>query len=1234
MWDFIKRWHPVILLLLGIYLAVPKPAPNPAEIDDEFLKEYDKNGDGSVDKTEFTGLDFAGRDKNNDDVLTVGSMFRWPLHDFRWNLGQDLKGGSSLRYELIQQDMADSEKALRDLFAPLADNADKLSPEARDKFETVVRGGELKVGAWSLRELTDEKDDFDLLITTNVFDEGRADAARTYYRNWQEARVRKDDKNLVGPTIETLNRRLNATGITELNISPLGENRVEVKLPKFSSVAETQRFKDLLTSTGKLEMRVLAAEDGAFKDLQVNDLPRDEGYKYRWLELTSEKATGSRLAKDLGGKKYVPVMVLDEYNITGKDLSDIQPSMDNQGQMAVSFSLKGQAVARFENLTGTHREGGEDPRLLAVIIDDKVYSAYTIKDKISGNVQLSGRFTAKERDDIINVLKSGSLNVKLKLEGEESVGPSEGAEAVSQGRLSLIVGAVLVFLIALFMYRGLGVLTVFNLVMVVVLVMGALSAGLGTLTMPGIAGIVLTIGMAIDSNILINERIREEYMRGIGTKGAVEEGFANALSAIVDSNITTLLTALILFKLGSGPIQGFALTLAIGIVATLYTALAAYRTMINGVLKYKPGVVFKMTYLKFAEKTNFNFTGYLVHGVIVSSILVIIGISVLFVRGSSVLGMEFRGGHTFRIQMKEALDREAVEAHFVDASGKLKFEELDKADVQPVYGLSGASDDGKAMRYDFRFPMRTEWEGRDQNDVNQELRKLLEQAFADTIATQGWNARTVDVREATLQARLRLKLKDPAKFREAHAEDFEKLWLMHERSWRGDPNAPATNKDRWFGDVVRGSPAAKVSGLFEGLSAGKDVQTYVLRVEGVTATDAAQLAGLATALEGAIKKYFWEASENVVQEGATVVETLPTKARLSVDLSFVEPVKVEDFKALAKDLPSASPVLGAITFTLDSQTRTTDKAAVSTAFTLSTSEITFSADPTNAASYDNVSGAISTAVTDWLKNAEPKGNELSNPFLLASAIGATVAGEMQWKAMLAILAALIVTVVYIRLRFAAVSWGIAAVIGLIHDCFLTVAAIGIADALGMDIKIDMTVVAALLTVIGYSLNNTIVEFDRTRENLKKDRLLTGGKTPLRQVINDAVNQMLSRTILTSGTTLVTTLSMLFLGGPLLKGFAFAMTMGVFLGTFSSVYIAGPIRILLARGETDLLDMTEEEMEREGLKDTPAETEASDEEPDFSDDAEDKADKPQEDKKPEATGDKPAEGTPGSEGDKK
>ena len=1211
MWDFIRRWHPLIILVIGIYLAVPKPAPNPAEIDDEFLAENDANDDGVIDKEEFDGsdIDFELRDRNQDGVLTVGSRFRFPLHDYKMNLGQDLKGGSSLRYVLVQQDLVEAENKIRELLVPLAENMDRLTPEAREKFGPAVDGEALQVDMWV-------EEDFTLISDVpGVYDEGRAEALWKYFQTWNTAKQRKDDANLVGPTIETLNRRLGATGITELNIAPLGENRLEVKLPEFSTLSETDRYKQLLETTGKLEMRVLASEDGDFQNLNVNEYPKDEGYKYKWLELDSEDSTGSRLVKELNGKKYVPVQVVDEYEITGKSLNNIQPSNDQQGRMAVSFDLKGLAVARFENLTRTHKKaaaGGEDPRLLAIVIDDKVFSAYSIEDTISGSVQLSGNFSTQERDDIINVLKSGSLNVKLQLEGEESVGPSEGAEAVQRGLWSLAIGAFAVFLIAIFVYRGLGFLTIFNLVMVVTLVMGAMAAGLGTLTMPGIAGLVLTLGMAIDANILINERIREERERNKNTRGAVEEGFKNALSAIVDGNVTTLLTALILFKVGSGPIQGFALTLAIGIVATLYTSLAAYRAMVFGILDVKRDAQFKMAGLSFARNRNINWLRWMAPGAIAAVILIATGGSFMVTHGSEILGIEFRGGHTFRIQMKEGYERETIASILVDEStGEAKAEWATDVEIQPVFRLGSDLEAGLADRFDFRFPMRPEWENEDPEVVTNRLLGQLEEAYADYMVEEGWRSQPTGVKETTLQATMVLRLKDPAKFREDNPDDYDQLWLAKDRAWRGDVNAPSANKDTWFGGI-----GAQAVVWDMDASASGDLQTYELRLIGVPITDDNDLANKRKQFREAIQRNIIGDSQNVDVEEPDYAY-FPTSARMKVEVVFLSPIAIEDFTAstimadINEEERATLRSAGLAITALEPDGGSASKFEITT-----DNDITFSPDPEDSTHFSRIDGALQEAVAKWIKDAEPEGNEISTRFLLSSAIGATVAAESQWRALFAIIAALIVVVIYIRIRFASVAWGLAAVVALLHDSFVVVGLIGLVDYFGADIKIDLTVVAAILTVIGYSLNDTIINFDRIRENLKKDRLATGGKTPLKEVINASINQMLPRTFMTSGTTLVTTVAMLIIGGPLLKGFAFAMTMGIIVGTFSSIYIAGPILLLFDRGRSGgLLDLTEEEKEEEdralakAAKEKDGSSESDDEE--SKDDEEEKSDEPDE-----------------------
>ncbi|MDC1141640.1 protein translocase subunit SecD [Planctomycetota bacterium] len=1177
MWTWIKRWHPLIVVLFALYLAIPKPAPNPAEVPEDYLEKNDENADGFIDREEYTGTDFDLRDINKDGKLGVpfklfGMALKWPLYAYHWNLGQDLQGGSSLRYRLEQQDLIEAEEEIKKLVKPLQENPNLIKGDGLEKFSALINDGELLVNEYDIRETAEDKDDFDLLQSA-TFDEGRVDALRRYYKVWNEGKQRKGD-DLAGATIATLNSRLNSSGITELNIAALGENQLEIKLPKFSTTAETQRFKELLETTGKLEFRVLASVDGEYPNLEFGQEARDEGYKYKWMPLAKDDSVSqSSLVKEHEGQKYVPVQIIDDYGVTGKSLSEISAGTTQEGGMAVNFKFKGLAVAAFERLSDLHREDGDDPRLLAVVIDNKVYSAYNVKSKISGSVQLSGNFTTKERDDIINVLKSGSLNVALVLEGEESVGPSEGAESVSRGIWSLIIGAILVFILALILYSfGLGGLTILNLVTVGLLVMGALAAGLGTLTMPGIAGIVLTLGMAIDANILINERIREEFKKNPNTRGAAEEGFKNAASSIVDANVTTLLTAIILYRVGSGAIQGFALTLAIGIVATLYTALLSYRSMVFSILNIKRDVKFKMTSLGKLHSMNFNFLKLMPIGVAVSVVLVVSGSIMIIHHGPDALGMEFRGGHTFRVALKENAERPDIEKLFLNEDGT----QLDWAmglGIQPVMRFNSDESEGSgADRYDFRFPMQNEWVGRDE-EVNKELRGKLAELLKENIAANGWTVGTSGVTEIVLEAKVKLAVTDEEQFTRLLADsDRQSQWLVLSRNWKGDPNAAQVNKDKWFGGISPTSVKVTAETDPDGVTQVVDVV-----LTGVAVKDAADVEAKKAEFAKALNEELLpQSSESVgyAPEGDTDFISFVTQGSLKIDVVLLDPVKNEEFRTLITDLGrSGNPSLEGASLSSVPENLDQDE---NLKFTINTGTMTFSTDKSSPKHSINVEGTINEGISAWLSNQDT-GNEISDPFLLNSAIGATVAGETTWRALLAIVAALVVVVMYIRIRFASVAWGIGAVVALLHDSFVVVGLIGLFDFMGYDLKIDLTVVAAILTVIGYSLNDTIITYDRIRELLRKDRLATGGKTPLKSIINRSINQMLPRTVLTSSTTLVTTLTMLAFGGPLLRGFAFAMSAGVIVGTFSSIYIAGPILLLFDRGEGGLLDLSDEEL---------------------------------------------------------
>ena len=278
-----------------------------------------------------------------------------------------------------------------------------------------------------------------------------------------------------------------------------------------------------------------------------------------------------------GARNYKRLYVLDKDPfLTGDMLENAIAGRDPQfNQSQVQFTLSRAGGRRFEQFSGQHI--GD---YLAIVLDGKVMSAPVIKDRIGarGQIEMGAGTPLEEAQDLALVLRAGALPVKLKIARSVTVGPSLGQDSIDQGEVAGIVGILAVVMIMIVYYRMSGVLAVLALGVYVMLVLGGLAGIDATLTVPGIAGIILSIGMAVDANVLIFERIREELAAGRATRTAVEEGFANAMSAIVDSNITTLLTALILFQFGTGPVQGFAVTLSIGIVASFVSAVFVTRT--------------------------------------------------------------------------------------------------------------------------------------------------------------------------------------------------------------------------------------------------------------------------------------------------------------------------------------------------------------------------------------------------------------------------------------------------------------------------------------------------------------------------------------------------------------------------------------------------------------------------------------------------------------------------------
>ena len=261
--------------------------------------------------------------------------------------------------------------------------------------------------------------------------------------------------------------------------------------------------------------------------------------------------------------------------VSGELLESAQASFDQSNRPAVTFALNAEGAKKFGRVTGANIG-----RPFAIILDGKVVSAPTIQSQIFGNGQITGNFTVAETNELALILRAGALPAPLIVMEERSIGPGLGADSVAAGQIAAIVALALVMIYMIVSYGLFGLLADIALLVNVVLILGALSAIQATLTLPGIAGIVLTMGMAVDANVLVFERIREELRRGRSVMAAIEGGYKRAISTIVDANLTTLFAALFLYVFGSGPIKGFAVTLSIGIATSLFTAVMVTRMLV------------------------------------------------------------------------------------------------------------------------------------------------------------------------------------------------------------------------------------------------------------------------------------------------------------------------------------------------------------------------------------------------------------------------------------------------------------------------------------------------------------------------------------------------------------------------------------------------------------------------------------------------------------------------------
>ena len=796
----------------------------------------------------------------------------------------------------------------------------------------------------------------------------------------------------------------------------------------FRLVAEDRDLRDLGTDRASEEkkLRDWAEKNPGLPLTAFNAVPPEQGGPHpaiHWYPLHSE--TGGPEV-DRAQMLLQPRTPAEDFH--GEALSRVFPSQDELGYPAVGFEIRPQRVDDFADFTGDN-EG----RYMAILLNEEVRSSPRLEARLVGRGVIqggAGGFKPEEVRNLMTVLRSGSLKLKPTLEHDERVGATLGEDYVRKGVYSSVVALIVVVGFMIVYYRRLGVFAALALLTNLIMFMGGLAFLNATLTLPGIAGIILTVGMAVDANILIFDRLREETEKGRNIKQASKAGFDKALSAIIDSNVTTFLTALILYKFGTGPVRGFAVTLMIGILTSVFAALVTTRVFVHWALT-QGAQRFPMG--RWMADANFDFLGKTKLAMTASGVLIVAGLALFFATPDrEKFGTDFTGGFEAQIQTAQAQTTDTMR----DAIRRIQTAGIgETGEVRPI--LNSEQEDGKFTQFRVNFKDIQAGAGGDQDET---LKPVLREALKDLLLAEPIQ---VDLVEEGNVSRAQVSLY----FHDIHPE----------------------------GEV---NEKLKACGLIDPTIQIGD------------------------------------------RKGAYVVSATSPPGRTEAEI--------------------AQAIVGVFQNQVDS-----------------------SGDPFK----------FSDPIPGWTQ------------------VGPQVVVELRDKALFALGLSLFITVIYIRVRFAEYSYGLAAVVALIHDVLITLAALTLGNRLGIvNGEINLAMIAVFLTIIGYSINDTIVIFDRVRENLPRM------KAPLREVLNTSINETFSRTIVTSLTVFLAVLVQYLFNiktGNVLESIGFAMLVGTITGVYSTIYIANPVFLWLEtrRGRLKpgaLLDQPPKKKDDEDASMVPAE----------------------------------------------
>jgi SecD/SecF fusion protein len=500
----------------------------------------------------------------------------------------------------------------------------------------------------------------------------RQDATQVYDLALKPEEVKHLQERTLSQSLEVMRNRIDQFGVTEPVIVRQGSDQIVVQLP---GIQDPQRALDLIGQTAQLEFKLvddqthLNLEDLVEKALKDGQLK--PGYSHAQLNhvlagkipADDEVYTEKTINRETGRLSTRPILLKKKVLLSGDAVKSASVRIGDYNEPYVSVDFNRRGAAEFGKITGENVK-----RRLAIILDNVVRSAPVIQERIGGGrAQITGSYTSEEAHDLAIVLRAGALPASVKIVQNITVGPTLGADSIHKGVLSAIIGTLLVMGFMIFYYRFSGLVANYALVLNVILLLGCLSLLGATLTLPGIAGIILSIGMAVDSNVLIYERMREEFDAGKPLKSGIDGGYDKAFWTIIDSHVTTLITAVVLFLFGTGPIKGFAVTLSLGVILNLFTALFGTRVVYEWMVAKR--WLKNLSFFHLFEKPNIDFIKLRHYAFAFSGVVCLLGL-IAFVqlsRGYGNLGVEFSGGamvqykaaQVFTVnQVRDALDRE------------------------------------------------------------------------------------------------------------------------------------------------------------------------------------------------------------------------------------------------------------------------------------------------------------------------------------------------------------------------------------------------------------------------------------------------------------------------------------------------------------------------------------------------------------------------------------------------